>query len=310
MRDQTTDTALANLTINHDEILEKLAPYISENLAADSAEGKFRMRQRVKNLVHMILRFYIGQLRQGQREKTGKLTHNLYESNYSTAEFTGYRNAGRPVTYLFNDRVLQMVGMGNYRSKSLVLEKILETIQPKEVAEVGCGMGRHVAYMAHRFHAIHFNGIDFSASAIDLCRRVQQQDEIDLQLPEAPGPVSGKDRDAIRTASYQTGDARNLDHVADNSFDLVYTVSALEQMAAILPEALSEIRRVTKEYVVFFEPFLDGNDFLGRRFLHAGNYFRARYAEIEAAGFEILTVLDCIPLKPSFKDTVVIARVK
>jgi len=303
--------ALRTLSIDPQDMLDFLAPYIPQQIPRDSAEGRLLIRQRLKNLLHMIANFYIKQIKQMKREKTGELVQNLYDTAYSKSQFDGYQTGnGRPVTYLYANKVLKLFSMGNYRSKSYVVEKAIEAINPATMCEIGCGKGRHVFYFAHKFHQTQFTGIDFSANAIDLAKRAQNQKEIDLFLPENPGPLSDQDRDAVRTIDFLVGNACALTEVPDNAFEVVYTISALEQMNHILPDVLSEIRRVASKYVIFCEPFWDRNDFLGRRYLEAGNYFRARTAEIEAAGFEILKYFDCVPLKPSFKDTVLIAQVR
>ncbi|MCR4378636.1 MAG: class I SAM-dependent methyltransferase [Rhodospirillales bacterium] len=309
MTDEEAKQALVGLSIDKQEMLERLAPYISSSVSKDSADGRLLIRQRFKNLLHMIALFYIKQLKLGRRAKTGELVQNLYNTAYATSEFDGYNCQGRNVTYLYGDQVHKMVSMGNYRSKSHVIEKAINIIQPKTMCEIGCGKGRHVFYFGHKFPGTQFTGIDFSSNAIDLAKRTQQCDTIDLHLPEKPGALSEQERNAVRTIDFQVGNACDLSNIKDNAFEVVYTVSALEQMAHILPEVLAEIHRVTSKYVIFCEPFWDKNDFLGRRYLTAGNYFRAKTSVFEKAGFEMLNYLDCLPLKPSFKDTVFIGKV-
>lgn len=309
MANNAAEQALIEFSIDKHVMLDELAPYIASSVSCDSAEGKLLIRQRFKNLLHMIALFYLKQMKLRRREKTGGIVQDLYETAYSKSEFDGYGAKGRPVTYLYGDQVLKMFSMGNYRSKSHVIEKAINIIKPTTVCEIGCGKGRHVFYFAHKFPGTQFTGIDFSANAIALAKHTQHGNEIDLQLPEKPGPLTAEERDATSTIDFQTGNACDLSHIDDNAFEVVYTVSALEQMSHILPDVLKEIHRVTSKYVIFCEPFWDKNDFLGRQYLTAGNYFRSKTSVFEEAGFETLNYLDCLPLKPSFKDTVFVGKV-
>ena len=63
-------------------------------------------------------------------------------------------------------------------------------------------------------------------------------------------------RTAHQKITFMQGNAAELPF-PDRSFDLVYTVHALEQMDEIAPKALSEIARVAKKRVIFIEPFRD-----------------------------------------------------
>ena len=98
-------------------------------------------------------------------------------------------------------------------------------------------------------------------------------------------------------------------HLTDKAVDILYTHATLEQMWNTLPEVLKEIRRVTRRYVIFVEPFIDCNDFLARQFLAAGNYYRAKYSDIKSHGFRIIQIMDMLPMKPTFKYSVLNAEV-
>lgn len=309
MNDQKVECALKDLSIDEQDMLSTLAPYISASVPQESPSGRFLIRQRFKNLVHMIALLYWKQFKQSAREKTGKVIQNHYEDNYGLAQFSGYAVQGRPVTYLYGENVIKMVGMGNSRAKVHVVEKVLNIIQPATACEIGSGTGRHVIYFAHKFPKTQFSGIDFSENAVSIAKSAQQQDDLDLQLPEAPGNLSKQELNSVLTAKFHAGNACDLSEIEDNAFEVIYTTSALEQMWGILPDVLSELHRVTRKYVIFCEPFLEGNNLLGRQYLFCGNYFRAKISQMEDAGFEVLNHLDCLPIKPTFKDTVLIAKV-
>jgi hypothetical protein len=95
----------------------------------------------------------------------------------------------------------------------------------------------------------------------------------------------------------------------DKKYDLVYTFSALEQMAADLPKALAEIRRICRKYVIFHEPFPEANDLYGKLYLRAGDYFHSTIADIESHGFRSIDFIGNLPMKSTFGYGIMVAEV-
>src|SRR5690606_15819330 len=106
------------------------------------------------------------------------------------------------------------------------------------------------------FPEIAFAGAELTPSGVAAARSVQGEPLPDGVERFAPMPVQS--RTAHQRIDFNQADARSLPF-ADDSFDLVFTRLAVEQMEAIRDEALAEIRRVTRSYVVFVEPFADFN---------------------------------------------------
>jgi ubiquinone/menaquinone biosynthesis C-methylase UbiE len=114
--------------------------------------------------------------------------------------------------------------------------------------------------------------------------------------------------EAIRRIAFHQGNAKCLP-AADKSFDLTFTVLALEQMWPILPQVLAEIRRVTRRHVVFIEAFREVNDWLGYLNLLVRNYFRADLKTMESAGFRPIALLQHLPVKHTHSVAVLVADV-
>ena len=302
-------TTLKNLEINSDEMISYISPYISEKMSENSKEGKKAKRKRFKNLIHMILNFYLKQIKFFKRENTSKIVKNKYNEAYSKSTFDGYKSQGRFVTYIYKKQVYQMNGMGNYRSKSFIIEKITKIIKPKSMCEIGCGKGRHLFYFSTIFPKTKFFGLDLSEKAISIAKQTQVKKEINLFLPEKDKKLPKNKVNLVRKIDFNVGNANNLSMFKNNSFEVVYTVNALEQMASDLPEVLEEIHRITSKFVVFCEPFWDYNNFFEKQYLIAGNYFRLKEKILNQYGFEKINFLDCLLLKPSFKDSVYIGKV-
>ena len=301
---------VANIpVVDIDCAMNVIAPYIDGVWSDTSRQGKQLKRKRFKNLLHMTARFLLRKLSRNLSSRGSEAdVRAFYETAHASVEFTGYRQASNHVTYLYRGQVLSLSGMGNYRLKSGLLTQILEQLHPRSVCEAGCGRIRHLAYFSPKFPEINFSGFDISENAISFGKYLQGLETFDPNLPERPGDVlSESEMQCIRAVNLFQASAANLSCVEDNAFDLVYTVSALEQMNAILPAVLKELHRVTRRYVVFFEPFADANGFFEKTYLWAGNYFHIKSADLERYGFRPLLVVP-LPTKPSFADCLVVAE--
>ena len=111
--------------------------------------------------------------------------------------------------------------------------------------------------------------------------------EVREQAPEwleryCPAPVA--DAGAYRRIRFEQGDACRL-AFPDDSFDVVITRQALEQMNKIRDEALSEIARVARHHVVLGEPFADFNrEGLRLDYVKAKEYLDLPVAELARFG--------------------------
>jgi hypothetical protein len=94
------------------------------------------------------------------------------------------------------------------------------------------------------------------------------------------------------------------------SFDLVFTIQALEQMEAIREEVLSNIASASAGYVAMFEPFADWNSSLGRRAkIKMSNYFAARIDDLPSYGLLPVFATDDMPMKVNYGVGLVVASV-
>ena len=98
----------------------------------------------------------------------------------------------------------------------------------------------------------------------------------------APEPL--RDLQAFRRIDFRQGNAARLEF-PDASFDLVYSVLALEQMERVRDQALGEIARVARRHYFGFEPFRDVNDRGWERLYVLGrDYLRGRIADLPRYG--------------------------
>lgn len=213
-----------------------------------------------------------------------------YAVNWSDFDFNSYDPTLRtPPINLWTwgkRRLFARVRVGA-RVRQYLLVRVLETVKPRRVLEVGSGNGINLLLLSGQFPAVEFHGVELTEHGVAAAQSVQGRPN----LPEnfrtfAPFPV--KDDDAFKRVQFHQGSAANL-LFPDGSFDLVYTCAAVEQMERIRELALSEIARVSSGYVFFYEPFNDVNrGGLARRYIVARDYFCGRIDDLVQYGLEPL----------------------
>ena len=88
-----------------------------------------------------------------------------------------------------------------------------------------------------------------------------------------------------------------------------FTCLVLEQMPHYYTQALQEMRRVTRKYGVFIEPFAEANNFFGKAQLRSVDYFRYSYKCFAEFGMEPIYFTTAFPQKLRHKAGMLIVRI-
>jgi ubiquinone/menaquinone biosynthesis C-methylase UbiE len=179
--------------------------------------------------------------------------------------------------------------------------RAIENLRPQRVLEVGCGNGNVLLTLAARFPETSFTGVELTEAGVAAAKALQAE----ATLPEsmaAASPSPLLDLTAHTRVDVRQGDASKLPF-PDQSFDLVYTRLALEQMEAIREEAMREVTRVAKTAVVLLEPWRDFNGSgVGREYIRRQGYFAGRVRDLEAYGFNVIYATEDLPQKVQFSS--------
>ena len=183
----------------------------------------------------------------------------------------------------WRDHAFLMSNEGGARLRQLYLSRAIEEVAPHSVLEVGCGNAINLLVLACRYPKIAFSGLEFTAGGVGSAATGLTADELPVSLREfAPEPIA--DPTAHQNIQLVRGTAARLPF-ADNSFDLVLTSLALEQMEEIRSAALLEIARVARRFVLMLEPFYDCNNGKEQRaYIHAYNYFQGTVTDLPNVG--------------------------
>lgn len=205
-----------------------------------------------------------------------KEDYNKYWSNFDdTSYFDNYSNKSYCWHILKNKYFLAPKGFTGDIFRKLIRSEI-QRLKPKNVLEVGCGIGLNIFYLAKIFKNIKFYGVDISDYAINKNNLFVKKNK-------------------INNVKFYCMNAKNLSF-KKNSFDLCYTVLALEQMNKIKIEVIRKIKNIVKKNIILVEPFADINKNL-LNFIHTKNsdYFDLHYNELEKLGLTIQKKIDNFP---------------
>ena len=120
--------------------------------------------------------------------------------------------------------------MAAKRVHLLLLMRTIEKLAPRAVLEVGSGTGLNLLLLSARFPAARFFGVEITSAGV-LATRCGAASALPPEVVAfSPEPVA--DVAAVRRIVVVEGSAAALPF-SDASFDLVFTVQALEQMEEI-----------------------------------------------------------------------------
>jgi SAM-dependent methyltransferase len=247
-----------------------------------------------------------------QRRRVEGNIKKQYAAVWTDIEFSSYDPTLRtpPINlWVWGQRRLFARVRVGARIRQYLLIKLLRSLKPRRVLEVGSGNGVNLLLLAGQFPEIEFHGIELTEQGVAAARDIQARDAIPENFTAfAPSPL--KDRDAFKRVSFWKGSAGRMPF-ADGEFDLVYTCVAVEQMERIREQALREISRVSGEHVFFYEPFYDVNrSGLARRYIVARDYFRGTVGDLNQYALEPVWATNDLPQKVNNNICAVYCRKK
>jgi SAM-dependent methyltransferase len=184
---------------------------------------------------------------------------------------------------------------------------LIAQLHPHSVLEVGSGTGQNLFVLSAQFPGIAFTGLELTAAGVNTARAIASCAKLPDELARfSPRPI--RDDTAHRHVEFVEGSGSSLPF-PDGSFDLVYTVLALEQMERVREDALREIARVSAGAAAMIEPFRDWNaSGIARNRVVAKGYFSARLSDLRSLGLEPLFTDSSLPRKLDFGVGIVVAR--
>lgn len=296
-----------------ERLIEAVSPYLKAIIPQASSEGRALCRSRRRGTLVSTIQLGLQQVIRFKRERSQEFTERLYSDSYADSGVEAFdtclASTARSNPFkLGKESLLVLPPSGLYAAYLATLSDVVGQIKPSSICEVGFGSGKNLIYLAPRFPDIQFCGYELTHEGVAVAKSLQDRQILPPNLAKLVGQNDATAMEAVRRIDFRQGNAKRLS-AADKSFDLTFTVLALEQMWPILPQVLAEIRRVTCRYVVFLEAFREANDWLGYLNLLVRNYFRADLRMMQAAGFNPIALFRQLPLKHTHGVAMLVAEV-
>lgn len=300
------------LNLPDERMMQAMQPYVRRALPIEHEEARIAVRGGRRTALVLSARNIRNRLLRNDKLRDHAKVARIYEESYATGVAPlddVFAPNATAKTYRFGrDQVLMMPSAGLFSAYLEAFGAAFSALAPRSVCEVGFGTGKNLFYLAPRFPNIAFSGYELTQSGLDIALQIQRGAALPPNLARWIGRSDTASLEALRRIKFERGNAAELP-ASDKSFDMSITILALEQMSDILPKALSEIRRITRRYVVFLEPFRDANDLYGYMLLWSSGYFHASKKEVEAAGFRPIAMVTNLPNKLTFCSAMLVAEV-
>ena len=299
--------SLSNFRVSREEISSAFEPFVHRRFRGSDLAWKRRVfRSWRKKILEFCQQKAFKRLNTsfGGRQQKVKNTYENFWGATVTGEHLG--RTGKTTPCMWGEERMFARGIGTKRVHLLLLKKALEALKPQSVLEVGSGYGVNLFVLSGYFPEIRFSGLELTRQGALAAQKIGKTSSLSQDIVEfAPNPLV--DPVAHKRIAFYQGSAKNLPF-ADKSFDVLYTVLALEAMEEIRHQALRELGRVAKKYVIMIEPFSDFNERGIRYFYHTSHqYFGGKVAELRGDGLEPQLVFSDMPHKIRLWPAMVIA---
>jgi SAM-dependent methyltransferase len=271
------------------EIESAVAPYVTKRMAASSGEWreifgrearkekKIYRKQRIRSLFPW-----------AKHARPQTLVSDHYETHWSEIPWPRTKDPKadeKAIVCVWGEEGMLIRRYGRKRAHHLLFARLLRELNVKTALEVGAGNGINLLIMATLFPEIQWSGIELTEAGVQIGKSIQNEPRLPSVLQDfSVEPV--RDATAHSRVTLQQGDASRLPF-ADRQFDLVFSFQALEQMQAVRDKAVAEMSRVTSQYVICTEPFLDFNQSeIQKHYREARGYLNLAAAEFPSFGLQ------------------------
>jgi ubiquinone/menaquinone biosynthesis C-methylase UbiE len=309
MRASTDEQFCSALAYPREEIERDLAAFTARRFPLTSPEGRSLVKQETK-VRNITARYWCNRLLGWARSRRmhKKAVEDTYDHIWTAMDFANFVDPSKQLmAHEWRQEGWLLNSSATQKLHHVLMIKALRFLRPASVLEVGSGLGINLAILASQCPGTRFHGIELTKSGVDLTRALVAADRLPQPLQdfmaEPPSVPNG-----FRDVTVDRGSAERLPY-ADNSFDLVMTRLALEQMESIRERALTEISRVARSYVLMIESFRELNDEGLRRKYAVGNrYFRGAIADLPRYGLEPIFTFSDWPHKITMCPVFVLAK--
>lgn len=293
--------------VTDDAVARVFDPYVTEEFDAQSARWRKAVERAEEKLGRLTPPWEHWLDPDGHR--TADRVRSQYEQQWSNIALDAELRGVRQGWFEWRDRRMRARSIGFKRVLQLMVTRAVEWVAPESIVEVGFGWGLHLLTLSLEFPAVRVSGVELTAAGVRTARGLAEDDA-------TPRALAGfairdvHDPAACRRVDLRQGSADALP-LPDNSADVVVTILALEQMERIREQALREVARVARRYVIMIEPFAEWNVAPRQRgYIRQLDYWSGSIDQLPAFGLVPIAAHADIPQKLTSSAGIVVAQVK
>ena len=292
--------------------INKLIPYIVETQNENiylSNKAELRTILGVKQTFTAGIAYCKSKLLQSQEKRQLDIVSKIYSSIYSIPnEGWAKKKTNSVYSLRFSNEEIVTNGWFLFAVYVHLIDKILKLTKVENVIEIGSGRGNNIVALALKNPNIKFSGLEYSNNGVIASNDMVINPPPELLKIAGNSNLMVLNKERKKNVRFYRGNAFDIPF-EDNSFDLSFTVLALEQMPHRFKDALLEMRRITRKYCVFIEPFAEANSIYGKLHLGRVDYFRYSYKSFLGAGLKPVYFTNNFPQKYKYQAGLLVTEV-
>jgi SAM-dependent methyltransferase len=295
------------LALTDEDILAVYNRYVCERFASDDPRwAELVDEQRKKHRNRRLKQAIVGTVSSRYDRTQDKVRDNYEDSWANVSAIDLVRPEGQGVCEWRGEGAL-VSAPATPAVHHLLLSRSIAALRPKKVLEVGCGNGLNIMVLSSVYPDIEFHGAELTAAGVGQAKKIQELSVLPQEVQDfAADPIV--DPSAHQRVEFRTASAADLPF-DDDSFDLVYTSLALEQMEEVRQDAFRSVARVTRGHAAMVEPFRDFNsEGIRHDYARSRDFMSTRIADLPDYGLRPICIRDDIPNKVALGVGLVIAE--
>lgn len=223
------------------------------------------------------------------RKRTAGYVTDEYNDWWKREAEKVYKGEYYTRTVLLNGKPAILSRIDDEKISIREFNSLIRSFQPSTVLELGSGNGINIIAMAILNPEIKFVGLELTGGGCEASKQFIENPPIEaLSYITELSETNIRKNLAIAGIQFIQGDMLNLPF-EDNSFDCVFSCTAVEQLPRDYKKAFKEAHRVVSKFAFFYEGFKEAQNIFQTISRKRYDMFLGSYNDVKKIGFKIMS---------------------